>query len=131
VFAFKTNEFFAGFKASMEQQIRSLVSDWYGLENMPMRVQTREEEVAEYESIHTEVPPCLWGYVNHTLRHVRMWSKVELCVDIVVEDMAGVRLIQDVVFKDAFPTAAAWHQAVYAYLAMNPAQRVWIVTHAD
>ena len=115
----------------MEQQIRQLVAEWYGLEDMPMRIQTRAEEIAEYESLHTEIPPMLWEYVNHTMRHVRMWSKVELCVDIVVETETGLHLIQDLVFKDAFPSATAWHQAVYSYLKRNPTQTVWIVTHAD
>jgi hypothetical protein len=121
----KTNDFFARTKASMEQQIRQLVSEWYGMEDMPVRIQSCAEEIADYETDHTEVPPMLWEYVNHTMRHVRMWSKVNLCVDIVVDG----RLVQDIVFKDAFPTPAAWHQAVYAYL--RNATTYWVVTHED
>ena len=112
--------------------IRALVSEWYGVPEMPMRIQPREEEIEEFEAQHPEVPAMLWEYVNHTVRHVRMWARVELCVDIVVwcEDSQSHRLIQDIVFKDAYEDAKQWHQEVFEYLK-SPGLRVWIVTHDD
>jgi len=113
------------------ENVRNIVNEWYGMENMPIRIQTREEEITEFEKLHTEIPPCMWDYVNHTMRHVLMWSKSDLCVDLVVQYEGELRLIQDIVFKDAYSSASEWHQAVYAFLAMNKDKSVWIVTHLD
>jgi len=112
--------------------IRALVREWYGMSEMPMRIQTREDEIDEFEAQHPEVPACLWEYVNHTVRHVRMWAREELCVDLVVwsEDSQSHRMIQDIVFKDAFEDAQQWHQEVFEYLK-SPGLRVWVVTHSD
>jgi hypothetical protein len=101
--------------------IRALVREWYGL-----------SEIDEFEAQHPEVPACLWEYVNHTVRHVRMWAREELCVDLVVwsEVSQSHRMIQDIVFKDAFEDAQQWHQEVFEYLK-SPGLKVWIVTHDE
>lgn len=110
--------------------IRSLVSEWYGVPNMPMRIQTREEEAEEFETQHPEVPAILWELVNHNVRLVRMWAKVELCLDIVVWNEASQshRLIQDLIFKDSFEDVQQWYQEICEYLR-SPGLRVWVVTH--
>lgn len=111
--------------------IRALVREWYGLLEMPLRIVTKEEEIEEFEAEHPEVPVCLWEYVNHTVRLVRMWAKPELCVDIVVWDETSQshRMVQDVCFKDAYPEVLAWYQAV-ADLVKRSA-KVWVVFHQD
>jgi len=111
--------------------IRALVSEWYGLQDMPMRIVTREDEIEQFEADHPEVPACLWEYVNHTVRIVRMWAKPELNIDIVVWDATSQshRLVQDVCFKDAYPDVMAWYQAVAALVKAT--ETCWIVFHED
>ena len=109
--------------------IRELVSCHYGLADMPMRVLTRQEEIAEFERNHPEVPPPLWEFVNHDVRLIRIWAKIELCTDLVVWDPTSqsYRLVQDLCFVDAYPTVAAWHQAIFELIRSS--KDVWVVIH--
>lgn len=111
--------------------IRALVCEHYGVKNMPLRIVTREEEIEQFESDHPEVPPVLWDVVNHNMRLLRMWARLDLCVDLVVwwEASQTYRLVQDICFRDAFPTAEGWRKAVYDLITASP--EVWVVTHLD
>jgi hypothetical protein len=52
-------------------------------------------------------------------------------VDIVVwsEQTQSLRMIQDMRFKDAYPSETEWHQAILDVLK-DKAMKVWIVFHA-
>jgi hypothetical protein len=112
--------------------IRALVSENYGVPNMPMLVLKREDEIAAYEAEHTEVSPLLWDVVNHNMRLVRMWARSdETCVDLVVwcETSHSFRMAQDICFVDAYADAAAWRRAVYDLI--EGSEEVWVVTHLE
>lgn len=111
--------------------IRALVCEWYGVRRMSMRIVSREQEIEEFENTHIEVPPCLWEYVNHTVRIVRMWARPELCLDIVVWDEISQshRLVQDLVFKDAYPDIVTWYSAIAD--RVKTSEKVWIVVHDE
>lgn len=114
--------------ANTKALITALVDEWYGTTNLKPTIQPLHEEIEEFEADHPEVPSCLWELVNHPVRIVRMWKNPELCVEIVVwwEESQSYRLIQDVCFKDAYPTPEEWYQAVLA-IVKDPQQEVWIV----
>ena len=111
--------------------IRALVCEHYGVRGMPMTVLLREDEIAAFESEHPEVPPMLWEFVNHNIRLVRMWSRLDPCVDLVVwcPNTESYKLVQDVCFKDAYPDAAPWSRAVFELIKAN--SEVWVVTHLE
>lgn len=98
---------------------------------MPMLVLKKEDEIIAYEADHPEVPPLLWEFVNHELRVIRAWARVELCVDIVVwcEDTNSYRLVQDICFRDAYSSADEWHKAVHQLFVSST--NAYVITHAD
>lgn len=110
---------------------KATVADWYGLlpHQMPMRIETREQEVEAFEQEHPEVPDCLWEFVNHPVRQVLMWSRRD-DLDIVVwnEPSQSMKLIQDVCFKDAYPDDRAWRQAILE-IVKDETKKVWFVWH--
>jgi hypothetical protein len=110
--------------------LRATVASWYGMDDMPMTVWTREEEIERFEAEHAEVFPELWDLVNHSVRQVRMWAKHDW-VDIVVWNppSRSFRMVQDLRFKDAYPNETEWHKAVLEVLK-DPELRVWIVMHS-
>jgi hypothetical protein len=89
---------------------RQLILDHYGLDDMQFTIMTREEDIAQYELDHPEVPPVLWDAVDHDLRLVREWARADICIDLIADG----RLVQDVCFIDAYANAGAWHAAVLA-----------------
>ena len=111
--------------------LRSIVADWYGLlaHQMPMRIETREEEVEAFEREHPEVPMVLWEFVNHPIRQVLMWFR-RSDVDIVVwnEPSQSMKLVQDLCFKDAYADDKAWRQAILEVLK-DESKKVWFVFH--
>ena len=109
--------------------IRKIVADHYGVRGMPMIVLKMEDEIVKYEMEHQEVPPALWEYVNHKLRLVRMWGRADLNVELVVKENETYRLVQDICFLDAFPSAEEWRIAVYNLLCRH--EEVWVVFHGD
>jgi hypothetical protein len=111
--------------------MRAVIADWYGMpaSQMPMRIQTREEEIEAFEADHPEVPACLWEYVNHPVRQTLLWAK-RPDVDILVWDERTMtaKLVQDICFKDAYPDDVAWRNAVRD-LVGDKDRKVWIVFH--
>lgn len=111
--------------------LKAMVAEWYGMSayQMPMRVVTREDEIEEFEHDHPEVPVDLWDLVNHPIRQVRMWAKHDW-IDIVIwnEPSQSFKLVQDVCFKDSYPTETEWHKAVLEILK-DPTRRVWFCFH--
>jgi hypothetical protein len=114
----------------METTIRALISEWYGVEDMPMTIRTREQEIADFQQAHPEVPLPLWEYVNHAVRLVRMWARVDLCLELVVwnDESQSYRLVQDLCFKDAYPSVLEWYSAI-AEIVRDPTRKVWVVQH--
>lgn len=108
-------------------QIVQVIRDWYACNQIEPTVQTREDEIDEFESDHPEVPEFLWRFVNHATRQVHMWSKMDLNYEIVVweEQSQSYRLVQDICFKDAYPTVVEWYTAIKRILE-NPYNEVWI-----
>lgn len=115
-----------------ERLIRTCVSEWYGVPSMPMSILTREAEIDAFEKEHDYIPPDMWQFVNHPLRQVFRWLRDPCCVDIVVwnEASASHRMVQDLCFKDAYPSDAEWHRAILE-IVKDPKREVWIVTHED
>lgn len=113
------------------QQILALVKDWYGTDHLRLRVQRIEDEIADFETEHSEVPSFLWRFVNHYTRIVHKWSRVDLCVELVVfdEDSQSHKLVQDVCFKDAYPNDVVWRTAIRDLIESS--QRVWVVEHCE
>jgi hypothetical protein len=113
------------------QQIRNVVREWYDVSWMPLVLQTREEEIEEFEKDHDYIPPEMWQFVNHPQRQVFRWLRDPCCVDIVVWNPASAsyRMVQDLCFKDAYPGDAEWHKAILT-IVKDPQLEVWIVTHA-
>lgn len=111
--------------------IRRLVAEHYGVRGMPMSVMLREDEISVYEANHPEVAPQLWEFVNHHVRLMRMWTRIDMCVDIVVwdENTQSYRLVQDIIFKDAYPDAESWHDAVDRLV--KSAEEVYVVNHCE
>ncbi len=109
--------------------LRATVTSWYGLVTMPMTIWTREEEIDRFEAEHVEVSADLWEYVNHPVRQVRMWAKHDW-VDIVVwnKSSQSFRMIQDIRFKDAYPSETEWHMAILEVLK-DKDTAVWFVFH--
>jgi hypothetical protein len=114
------------------QQIRNVVREWYDVSWMPLVLQTREEEIEEFEKDHDYIPPEMWQFVNHPQRQVFRWLRDPCCVDIVVWNPASAsyRMVQDLCFKDAYPGDAEWHRAILT-IVKDPQLEVWIVTHGD
>lgn len=112
--------------------IRQVVLEWYGLLTMPMTILTREEEVEEFEKEHDYIPPELWRFVNHPARQMFRWLKDPCCFDLVIwnKPSQSFRMIQDVCFKDAYPTHEEWRDAILAMLK-DPAVEVWVVLHDE
>jgi hypothetical protein len=110
-------------------KIRQVVANWYGIPGMPMMVLSREDEIVRYEMEHPEVPPQLWEYVDHEVRLVRMWARQDLGVDLVVFDEAtqSYKMVQDLLFLEAYPDALQWKQAVLSLIKTNV--RLWVVEH--
>lgn len=109
--------------------IRRVVCEWYGVRDMPMTILTREEEIHEFQSKHPEIPADWWAVVNHASRQVLLWAKqTEDCLDFVVwdEEQKKHRLVQDVCFKDAYPTTVEWYKAIQQILQTK---KVWVVRH--
>lgn len=109
-------------------QILAVVNEWYGVNNLNPTIQTLHEEIEEFEADHPEVPSCLWELVNHSVRLVRMWAKPDLCIEFVLwcDESQSYRMIQDVCFKDAYPTVEEWYRAIAAILN-DPLREVWVV----
>lgn len=116
---------------SPSASIRALVSEHYGVKNMPMLVVRKEDEIATYESEHSEVSPNIWAWVDHDLRLVRTWARADKCVDLVVwcDETKTYRMVQDVCFVDAFPSAEEWRKAVYTLIRTS--SEVWVVEHLE
>lgn len=111
------------------EQIQKVIDAWYGVRDMPIKVRTREEEVADFQSEHHEFPPTIWPLVNHNVRLLRMWLREDLDLDLVVWEHTtqSYRMIQEVCFKDAYPTSGDWHQAVLSLIQSS--ERLWVVYH--
>ena len=111
--------------------IRAVVASHYGMLGMPLRILRREQEVEQFERNHPEVPPPLWTFVNHTTRLVHTWSRTDICIDLVVwcPASSSYRLVQDLCFKDAYPTAVEWHHAVLDLVKTSA--EVWVVQHDE
>lgn len=111
--------------------IRALVATHYGVRGMPMRVLKKADEVLAFEADHPEVPPMLWEFVNHDIRLVRMWARVDLNVELVVwcDNTQSYAMVQDVCFRDGYPDAETWHRAVFNLVKASP--ELWVVTHGD
>jgi len=108
-------------------RIRTMVSEWFGVRDLPMTILTKEAEIVKYEMEHPEVHPGLWEWVDHDLRLVRMWSRVDMGIELVVFHCDQYKLVQDVCFRDAFRDAEEWREAVLNLIRTNP--RVWVVDH--
>lgn len=96
--------------------IQDLINTWYGM-TLPVMIQSREEEIEDFQRNHEEVPQELWEFVSHPIRHLRMWARE--CIDIVIWYDDRWRLIQDVVFKDAYESDVAWRAAILDVLKTN------------
>lgn len=111
--------------------IRTLVCDWYGVHDLPMTLQSREDEINEFQSTHWYIPADWWSVVNHASRHVLLWARDSTdCLDLVVwdTDLQTYRLLQEVCFKDAYPTTTEWYCALQQIL-QDPTKKVWFVRH--
>ena len=113
------------------QKIREVVREWYGVPWMPMVLQTREEEVEEFETDNDFIPPDMWRFVNHTARIVSRWAR-DADIDFVVWNPASgsYRMVQDLVFKDEYPSESDWTRAIQT-LVGEPDREVWVVFHGD
>lgn len=111
--------------------IREIVREHYGVPNMPVIVLKRRDEIAVYEATHTEVDPRLWEFVNHDLRLLREWACLQPCIDLIVwhENTQEWRFVQDICFKDAYPTEQEWHEAIYQLIKGR--EDMYIVLHLD
>lgn len=130
--AFKTNIFSLSFSTNMSlSKIHKLVAEWYGLDEMPIRVLTKEAEICRWEMEHPEVPAVVWEVVDHDVRLVRLWGRTDICVDLVVfdEETQQLRMVQDICFQDAYPDAEDWRKAVLDLLRRS--KQVWVVDHAS
>ena len=109
------------------RSIRSVVLEWYGLRTAEMVVMTREEEIEEFESENDYIPPALWEFVNHPARQVFRWSR-DGDMEFVVwcPESKSYRMVQDLCFKDAYPDARAWNQAILE-IVRDPAREVYVV----
>ena len=118
----------------MDRQ-RSLVSvavcEWYGMERMPLRVLTREEEMEEFMELNPFLPECVWDCVNHDARLVFRWARDPVGMEIVVwnEESMSYRMIQDLCFKDSYETSVEWYLAIQKRI--RGAKGVWVVFHGD
>lgn len=113
---------------SINRQIHTLVDEWYGC-HMPCRIVTAEEEVDEFMNAHQEIPPSLWEFVNHIVRHIRLWRLNDSCVDIVVMENGQPRMIQDLFFCAEFDTEANQAEAMATHLRTGV--EYWLVFHQD
>ena len=109
------------------RSIRQVVLDWYGLKTAEMVVMTREEEIEEFENENDYISPFLWEFVNHHARQVFRWSR-DGDMEFVVwcPESQSYRMIQDLCFKDSYPDARAWNQAILD-IVRDPAREVYVV----
>lgn len=113
------------------ERVARTVCEWYGVARMPLRVLTRAEEQEEFESLNPFLPACVWDCLNHDARLVWRWSRDPAGMDMVVwnEESMSYRMVQDVCFKDAYPDATEWYQAIQKRI--HNTKGVWIVFHGD
>ena len=127
----KTDGTFPIQRTGMTDAIKAVVAEWYGLppHQMRLRVMTREEEAESFEADHPEIPAWCWDAVSHPARQLFMWVRRPEFVDIVVFNTATLSycVIQDLVFKDAYPDEKAWWAAIRKEL--DERSHVWFVFH--
>lgn len=100
--------------------VSSVVWNWYG-SPLPLRIQTREENNAEFDSEYS-----LHSNFDHTARLLMLWR---MCAtDFVIRDSSGkLRMIQDLHFIDRYPSQQALLQAMAQTLEEAP--EVHVVEH--
>jgi hypothetical protein len=108
----------------MEPVLNPVVSKWYGLKRMPIRVLEEFEERREFEGSRSY---C----VDHARRQLYLWKNCHM-YDIVVYDPYSNRfkMIQTLHPKLAYPTMDEWHDAILSTLQDKDAQ-FWFVIHDD
>ena len=116
--------------ANVKSQIRSTVRTWYDVPWMPMTIQSREQEIDDFERRHRYIPPHVFAFVNHHARQFHRWARSEDCLDFVVwnPSSGSYRMAQDLCFRDAYPDVTAWHKAILELIS-DPQREVWIVVH--
>jgi len=113
----------------MSHIIRQMIDEWYGM-RMPAVFVTVEQDIEEYQAEYPEVPQEFWTHFSHATRLMSKWIR-DADMDFVVwnEESKSYRLVQDVCFRDSYPSDSDWHKAVQAMIA-DPSRKCLIVTYA-
>jgi hypothetical protein len=108
--------------------IRQMLQDWYGLP-LPMMIVPMSQDIEEFEADHPEVPREFWNHFNHATRLMSRWIR-DADMDFVVwnEPSKSYRLVQDVCFKDAYPSDDLWYKTIQETIA-DPSRKVFVVTY--
>lgn len=96
-------------------RIQKCLDEWYGAKMRITSIMTPDEEIADFESKHCEFPPWIWEFVSHTSRQIFLWARNEIhgdTMEIVVKRDNEFRLVQDLVFRDEYPTEKAWWASI-------------------
>ena len=109
--------------SNVHNQIDKMIAKHYGMK-LPIRVVSREDQIRK---VFTN--ECSWGYLNKNAHLVLLWRESSVCVDLVVRWKGELELVQNVCFKDAYPSDTAWCLAIQDVL--DQCTEVWVVHHED
>lgn len=109
--------------------IHEMVKAWYGMA-LPIQVRTREEQIRHFEEENKELfPNWCWDYINKNTHLILLWMQSGTCVDLVVRHNGELKFVQDLKFKDTYPSDTAWHLAIKELL--DASEEVYVVFHRD
>lgn len=108
--------------------IRQMIHDWYGV-RLPMMIVPMSQDIEEFVADHPEVPLEFWTHFSHARRLMSRWIR-DSEMDFVVwnEPSRSYRLVQDVYFKDTYPSEDLWHKDIEALIA-DPSSKVFVVAY--
>jgi hypothetical protein len=109
-------------------EIHNLIKKWYGME-LPITIRTRAQDISEFQKDHPEIPAFCYDHIDQNMRLVLLWSRSNVCVDLIVRYDGRLRMVQDICFRDAYDSVLEFYRAIKELL--DDATETWVVYHYD
>lgn len=106
-----------------------MIQKHYGMA-LPIRVLSREDQIRNFEEqTFGMVDKWCWDIMSKNTHLILLWMQSTTCVDLIVRFNGELRFVQDLCFKDAYPTDREWRLAVKQVL--DHSAECWVVFHED